>query len=786
MNNTSTLPAELSVQQCDDIGRLLHKNEVKTVLEAIDLITDRWDIKGHQKYADDLAHRLGKRFQQEPLSILKEVQAAIGLVSYDQLENQVEIYVAWMNDVIYNTQVNEKRHQSESFFKEKSFLESDQSFQVWKELLKRLRLCALDGDFVAWSSRYKEELDQLTTEEMVFGGQYWFHLAPFQFDDYAIRPDEPGYSWLEHTEAIWANTSNFRTMFNQISETFRSTTETYFREHCFAAIERRQPLGKDDFGFLENSRSWVKEQLEQGCAPFRIVRGLKASKAQNKIVRFDSQLATVLVQEFRLEDQVTDIFSTTSGVGFGSQMPEIDKVLQHVAYIVEVIDPDEAAVAKATMHLPEGSIDISYAINRTLQSRHVIQAVRCAVKMSGHKWRYDTRREMLVVDGHLLDPDVLKTISETFSQRLQLNFPRNAGDLLINYVKKHHWYDSALEIIKRHVENDAVVPVPPETVAGLLNCTHKFAAEILGVTVMTAIERVRHPGCIARYVPIFVGAQGIGKTTWWKIFARLGDPGGYCYQVTAGNGVNFMDKHLPIEHQGAVIVNFDEFDAFKSQEQLNDFKRHVTEDKDEVRVLYTQSKKVIPRSCIYVGCSNHHDFATDNTGTSRYLPLLSDQPADTPFDFEALEAAMPGLLKWGWQKLEEDPNARFLTKEQADAISLHTSNFSAQSAYQTDADIYLEDKDSILWEEIIEKLHLRGQLKTEEKEDVERALVNAGFEQISKPQWIPLKDHPKGGISKRRIWKRKGLLRKPDLSNISTWLERRRMGNNGPQSFADY
>ena len=33
----------------------------------------------------------------------------------------------------------------------------------------------------------------------------------------------------------------------------------------------------------------------------------------------------------------------------------------------------------------------------------------------------------------------------------------------------------------------------------------------------------------------------------------------------------------------------------------------------------------------------------------------------------------------------------------------------------------------------------------------ERALVNTGFEQMNKPQWIPLNSHPKAGISKRRI-----------------------------------
>ena len=36
-------------------------------------------------------------------------------------------------------------------------------------------------------------------------------------------------------------------------------------------------------------------------------------------------------------------------------------------------------------------------------------------------------------------------------------------------------------------------------------------------------------------------------------------------------------------------------------------------------------------------------------------------------------------------------------------------------------------------------------------------LVNAGFEQMNKPQWIPFTGYPKGAISKRRIWKHKGL-----------------------------
>ena len=56
MNKTITPREVLSFQQPDDIGRLLQQNEVKTVQEDLDLVTDRWDIKGHQEYDLDLAH----------------------------------------------------------------------------------------------------------------------------------------------------------------------------------------------------------------------------------------------------------------------------------------------------------------------------------------------------------------------------------------------------------------------------------------------------------------------------------------------------------------------------------------------------------------------------------------------------------------------------------------------------------------------------------------------------------------------------------------------------------
>ena len=276
MNKTCTPTEGLSVQQRDDIGRLLHQNEVKTVQEAIDLVTDRWDIKGHQEYALDLAHRFGKWFQLEPLSILPEVQAAIGSATYDELENGIESYVDWIDAAMGNVPADEKQHQSETYFQEKSFFKSDKLFPVWRSLIEKLRPFVFEGDFSGWSSRYREELDQLTTEDRVFGGEYWLHLAPLQFDDYPIRAGESDYSWLEHTEAIWTNASSCLTTFDQISETFRDTTEIYFREHTLAALQRRKPLEKEDFEFIEKNRTWVKQELDTGCAPFRLVRGLES------------------------------------------------------------------------------------------------------------------------------------------------------------------------------------------------------------------------------------------------------------------------------------------------------------------------------------------------------------------------------------------------------------------------------------------------------------------------------------------------------------------------------
>ena len=138
-----------------------------------------------------------------------------------------------------NAPADEKQYQSEPYFQEKSFFKSDKSFPVWTSLIERLRPFALEGDFSGWLSRYREELVQLSTEDRVFGGEYWFHLAPLQFDDYPITSGESDYSWLEHTEAIWSNASSCLTTFNQISEAFRTTTEIYFREHALAALQHR-------------------------------------------------------------------------------------------------------------------------------------------------------------------------------------------------------------------------------------------------------------------------------------------------------------------------------------------------------------------------------------------------------------------------------------------------------------------------------------------------------------------------------------------------------------------
>ena len=62
MTQTLTRQAEISLRQRDDIVQLLHKNEVKTVQEAVDCIASLWNIKGHQEYALDAACQLGKIF----------------------------------------------------------------------------------------------------------------------------------------------------------------------------------------------------------------------------------------------------------------------------------------------------------------------------------------------------------------------------------------------------------------------------------------------------------------------------------------------------------------------------------------------------------------------------------------------------------------------------------------------------------------------------------------------------------------------------------------------------
>jgi len=132
-----------------------------------------------------------------------------------------------------------------------------------------------------------------------------------------------------------------------------------------------------------------------------------------------------------------------------------------------------------------------------------------------------------------------------------------------------------------------------------------------------AVRRVLRPGLKMDSVPVLVGKQGIGKSTFWRIIAS---DKWFCDSAV---DLDSKDGAMTI-HRGW-ITELGEIDhlADKVQERVKGF---LSQCQDTYRPPFSRTTQVFPRSCVIVGSTNRMGFLTDPTGSRRYWPIACPQP----------------------------------------------------------------------------------------------------------------------------------------------------------------
>lgn len=144
------------------------------------------------------------------------------------------------------------------------------------------------------------------------------------------------------------------------------------------------------------------------------------------------------------------------------------------------------------------------------------------------------------------------------------------------------------------------------------------------------VMRVLQPGCQLDTMPIFEGAQGIGKS---RALRALGG----AWYMLAAESVTSKDffQALP----GCWLVEIGEMDSFSRAERERT-KLVISTPVDRYRPSYGRYARDFPRQCVFAGTTNHDDYGNDDTGLRRFLPVRCTSAVDV----DGLTRARPQLF----------------------------------------------------------------------------------------------------------------------------------------------
>lgn len=129
---------------------------------------------------------------------------------------------------------------------------------------------------------------------------------------------------------------------------------------------------------------------------------------------------------------------------------------------------------------------------------------------------------------------------------------------------------------------------------------------------ISAIARTFSPGCIADYMLVLYGPQGIRKSTVFRTL--VGD------ERFTDSLPSVESKDAAIQLLGMLVVELSELDALNRSE-MSAVKAFISRRVDRYRPPYGRQARDFPRRCILGGSTNEVLFQRDHTGGRRFWPV---------------------------------------------------------------------------------------------------------------------------------------------------------------------
>jgi len=138
-----------------------------------------------------------------------------------------------------------------------------------------------------------------------------------------------------------------------------------------------------------------------------------------------------------------------------------------------------------------------------------------------------------------------------------------------------------------------------------------YTRAVIRKSLTAAVARAMTPGCKYDYMPIFIGPQGVGKSTFLQKLGR---------RWFSDSLQTFEGKEAAEMIQGIWINELGELNGLTKSE-TNAVKQFLSRKEDIFREPYGRHTNPYPRRCIFFGTTNDSEFLKDRTGNRRFWPV---------------------------------------------------------------------------------------------------------------------------------------------------------------------
>lgn len=265
---------------------------------------------------------------------------------------------------------------------------------------------------------------------------------------------------------------------------------------------------------------------------------------------------------------------------------------------------DAVSVATFTQDRDKATLDIA-AIAQTRKGR-LLAALREAYS---DRLRYSTLSKQVEMDAKEIDPDFVYL--SLLEEGLDVGSKEFAIDVFL-YLAKKCKYNPVQEYLERvyQTHKDEGMALLDNAAQRYLGNDEPLHNTFLRKTLIAAVARALDPGCKVDTALIFVGKQGVGKSSFWAILA------GAWFCDSLSGQTSDTDEKLKL--YSAWIHEWAELEQVFKRKETSQVKAFLSATTDTFRQPWGRSPEKHLRHSVIVGTTNEDDFLADATGSRRY------------------------------------------------------------------------------------------------------------------------------------------------------------------------